>query len=194
MTQVTKRLSTDLPLLPSTAWLRGPWPSWRSRSQDLLHWNPIPRNASWRPRPSERTNFDLPRTCIVNYLCWKISFLGLYGRDPPTFAHFIYTLIPRQTEASARAWIDAFFFRVSAMLPPNQRMALNVEHAVPATTISPSNLSTLSGFVDYTAVAASQRAAGKSTSTHLTPPPQLTFRQALNFMSWSRKCRLASSL
>ena len=108
-------------------------------------------------------------------MCWKISFLGLYGRDPPTFAHFIYTLIPRQTEASARAWIDAFFFRVSAMLPPNQRMVLNVEHAVPATTISPSNLSTLSGFVDYTAVAASQRAAGKSTSTHLNhphrPPP-----------------------
>ena len=57
------------------------------------------------------------------------------------------------------------------MLPPNQRMALNVEHAVPATTISPSNLSTLSGFVDYTAIVASQRAAGKFASTHLYHPP-----------------------
>ena len=87
--------------------------------------------------------------------------------------------MPRQTEASARAWIDAFFFRVSAMLPPNQRMVLTMEHAVPAITISPSSLSTLSGFVDYTAVVASQRAAGKSSSTHLNHPthrrPQLTF-------------------
>ncbi|KAF8237674.1 hypothetical protein L208DRAFT_1421509 [Tricholoma matsutake] len=78
------------------------------------------------------------------------------------------TLIPRTTEASARAWIDAFFFRVSAMLPPNQRMVLSMEHAVPATTISPSSLSTLSGFVDYTAVVASQRAAANFlTSPHL---------------------------
>ena len=53
------------------------------------------------------------------------------------------------------------------MLSPDQRMVLNMEHAVPATTISPS---TLSGFVDYTAVVASQRAAGKSTLTHLNHP------------------------
>jgi len=76
-------------------------------------------------------------------------------------------LILRQTEASARAWIDAFFFRASAMLPPDKRMVLSMEHAVPATTISPSSLSSLSGFVDYTAVVASQRAAGKSVSTYL---------------------------
>jgi hypothetical protein len=65
------------------------------------------------------------------------------------------------------------------MLPPNQRMVLNMEHVVPATTISPSGLSTLSGFVDYTAIVASQRAAGKSASAHLSHPPhrppQLTF-------------------
>ena len=54
------------------------------------------------------------------------------------------------------------------MLPPNQRMVLNMEHAVPVTTISPS---TLSGFVDYTAVVASQRAAGKSVPIHLDHPP-----------------------
>jgi len=76
----------------------------------------------------------------------------------------------RQTEASACAWIDAFFFRASAMLPPNKRMVLNMEHVVPATTINPSSLSTLSGFVDYTAVVANQRAAGKSASTYLNRP------------------------
>jgi len=82
--------------------------------------------------------------------------------------HLLESLIPRTTEASARAWIDAFFFRASAMLPPNKRMVLNMEHAVPSTTISPSSLSTLSGFVDYTAVVASQRtAAGFLASPHL---------------------------
>ncbi|TDL20109.1 hypothetical protein BD410DRAFT_841469 [Rickenella mellea] len=55
-------------------------------------------------------------------------------------------LIPRPTEASGRAWIEAFLFRASAMLPPDKRMVLNI--------------STLSRFVDYTAVVASQRAAG----------------------------------
>lgn len=103
------------------------------------------------------TNFGLPRICIVNYICWKASFPGGYANHLSTFT----LLIPCQTEASARAWIDAFFFRAAAMLPPNQRMVLNMEHVVPATTISPSSLSTLSGFVDYTAVVASQRAAGK---------------------------------
>ncbi|KIJ51002.1 hypothetical protein M422DRAFT_204014 [Sphaerobolus stellatus SS14] len=73
--------------------------------------------------------------------------------------HLLESLIPRTTEASARAWIDAFFFRASAMLPEAKRMVLNMEHAVPATTISPSSLRTLSGFVDYTAVVASERTA-----------------------------------
>ena len=53
------------------------------------------------------------------------------------------------------------------MLSPNKRMVLNMEHVVPATTISPSSLSTLSGFVDYTAIVASERIAGKSALTYL---------------------------
>ena len=65
------------------------------------------------------------------------------------------------------------------MLPPDRRMVLNMKHVVPATTISPSSLSTLSGFVDYTAIVASQRAAGRSAPTHLNHPshrlPQHTF-------------------
>jgi hypothetical protein len=76
----------------------------------------------------------------------------------------------RQTEASARVWIDTFFFRASAMLPPDKRMVLNMEHIVPATTISPSSLSALSGFVDFTAIVASQRDAGTSASTYLNRP------------------------
>jgi hypothetical protein len=135
-----------------------------------VHWPYCPEtqfrgtHASRRLLPSDRTNFGLPRICIVNYICWKVSFLGRYANDLSTFA----LLNPSQTEASARAWIDAFFFRASAMLPPNKRMVLNMEHAVPSTTISPSSLSTLSGFVDYTAVVASQRTAGKYASMYLT--------------------------
>ncbi|KAI0296535.1 hypothetical protein B0F90DRAFT_1745189 [Multifurca ochricompacta] len=45
------------------------------------------------------------------------------------------------------------------MLSQDKHMVVNMEHVVPATTISPSSLSTLSGFVDYTAIVASQRVA-----------------------------------
>ena len=41
----------------------------------------------------------------------------------------------RQTEASARAWIDTFFFRAMAMVPPTQRMVLNMEYTIPSTKI-----------------------------------------------------------
>jgi len=69
------------------------------------------------------------------------------------------TLVPRTNEASARAWIDAFFFRASAMLSPDQHMVLNMEHLVPPTAISPSSLLTLSGIVDYTAIIVRQEVA-----------------------------------
>jgi hypothetical protein len=44
------------------------------------------------------------RAYIVNYLCWKLSFLGRYGRYICQQSHVSYSrlLIPRQTEASAR--------------------------------------------------------------------------------------------
>jgi len=47
-------------------------------------------------------------------------------------------------------------------------MVVNMEHAVPATTVSPSSLSTLSGFIDYSAVVTSQR-----TAAILLTTPQL---------------------
>ena len=48
------------------------------------------------------------------------------------------------------------------MLPEAKRMILNMEHVGPTTNISPLSLQTLSGFVDYTAVVASERTAGRS--------------------------------
>ncbi|PPQ98006.1 hypothetical protein CVT26_003068 [Gymnopilus dilepis] len=68
-------------------------------------------------------------------------------------------LVPRTTETSARAWIDAFLFRASAMLGEDKHLIVNMEHVVPATTISSSSLSTLSRFIDYSAVATDRRTA-----------------------------------
>ncbi|KAG1880994.1 hypothetical protein F4604DRAFT_1922615 [Suillus subluteus] len=42
-------------------------------------------------------------------------------------------------ETNARAWIDAFLFRASSMLPSNKRMILTMEHHVPITNISSTN-------------------------------------------------------
>ncbi|KAG1789466.1 uncharacterized protein HD556DRAFT_1311416 [Suillus plorans] len=72
--------------------------------------------------------------------------------------HFLGGHISK-TEANARAWIEAFLFRASAMLPSNTCMVLNMKQDVPATIVSLSRLSTLSGIVDYTAIVASQHNA-----------------------------------
>ncbi|KAH7910224.1 hypothetical protein BJ138DRAFT_1009256 [Hygrophoropsis aurantiaca] len=99
-----------------------------------------------KPNPEERI---AATTSLGQNELW--SSANLYRH-----LHLLESLIPRTTETSGRAWIEAFFFRASAMLPPNKRMVLNMEHVVQATTASPSSLSSLSGFVDYTAVVASQ--------------------------------------
>lgn len=72
-------------------------------------------------------------------------------------------LIPLKNEATARAWIDAFFFRASAMMAPDARMIVDMEHAIPATTVSPSSLATLSGYV---AMVTTSRNARKSDPTY----------------------------
>ena len=71
---------------------------------------------------------------------------------------FNYT---RQTEASARAWIDTFFFRAMAMVPPTQRMVLNIIHRSP-TTIRPQSFATISRRTDYTAIIAKPGVASES--------------------------------
>lgn len=71
-----------------------------------------------------------------------------------------------QTEASAHTWINAFFFRASAMVPLDQHMVLNLEQVVPAMTITPSSLLTISEVVDYSVVVAHQNTAGKFASIY----------------------------
>ena len=82
--------------------------------------------------------------------------------DLSTFALLIF----HQIESSAHAWVDAFLFCTSAMLPLDKHMVLNLEHNVPSTTITPSSLTTLSGFIDYTTVVSSQHTAGKSAHSY----------------------------
>lgn len=79
-----------------------------------------------------------------------------------TFDRICAALIPRQTEASARAWIDAFFFRATAMLSSDKRMVLTMEYAVPSVNIGPSNIN-ISGLIDYAAIVANKKNASKST-------------------------------
>ncbi|KAH9039945.1 hypothetical protein EDB84DRAFT_1267678 [Lactarius hengduanensis] len=67
-------------------------------------------------------------------------------------------LVPLASEASARACIDALFFRVAAIVQSNtMSMVLNMEQDV-KTLVHPSpRISmTLSGYIDYTVVLASQ--------------------------------------
>ncbi|KDR80138.1 hypothetical protein GALMADRAFT_242390 [Galerina marginata CBS 339.88] len=60
--------------------------------------------------------------------------------------------VPQGTGTDARPWIDAFFFRASAMLPPDKRMILTNGHTVPAMTVNPLNRLT----VDYIAIVTNQ--------------------------------------
>ncbi|KAH8981792.1 hypothetical protein EDB86DRAFT_3130584 [Lactarius hatsudake] len=82
--------------------------------------------------------------------------------------HLLGNVIPRKTEASSHAWIDAFFFRASAMLPLDQHVILNMEQIVPTMTTRPLTFPSLSGLVDYFAIVANQRVA-----TALLKPPFL---------------------
>ncbi|KAK2463859.1 hypothetical protein APHAL10511_004164 [Amanita phalloides] len=50
--------------------------------------------------------------------------------------NLLENLIARSTEASARAWIDAFFFRATAMLSSDKCMVLTMEYAVPSVNIA----------------------------------------------------------
>lgn len=83
------------------------------------------------------------------------------------------TLVP--TTACARVWIDAFFFRASAMLPSNKHMVLNLEQVVPQITACPSSSTTLSGFINYTAVTANEKLA----KIFLSDPILAKFRTTL---------------
>jgi len=78
-----------------------------------------------------------------------------------------------QTEGCARAWIDTFFFRASAMVPDSKRMILEMEFPVPSTMILQRTFTTISGRADYTAIVAQSEIAGESillgVTRRLTP-------------------------
>lgn len=98
------------------------------------------------------------------------QLLWLQGLIPREVCNDLSTfalLILCQAEASSHMWIDTFFFRACAMLPPHHDAVLNVDHVVPAMTFSQSSPATLSGLVNYTAVVPSPQAAGKFDSTWL---------------------------
>ncbi|KAL0958125.1 hypothetical protein HGRIS_000293 [Hohenbuehelia grisea] len=57
------------------------------------------------------------------------------------------SLIPSTCEASARAWVDIFLYRASAMLTPPRRMVLRMEHSI----TMPTSHAVLAGHIDYTA-------------------------------------------
>jgi hypothetical protein len=70
-----------------------------------------------------------------------------------------------QNEKSAHPWIDAFFFRASAMVPPNEQMVLSLEQVIQQ-TMHPSSSTTPSGFIDYTAVIADKNHASELIWPH----------------------------
>ncbi|THU94927.1 hypothetical protein K435DRAFT_860096 [Dendrothele bispora CBS 962.96] len=92
----------------------------------------------------------------------RIQKSALLGQDKYMSSENMYrhlnmleNLVPKTSEASARLWIDTLFFRSSAMVPPGKSMILNLEYAIPSTTLRSSASSTkLLGNIDpdYTAM------------------------------------------
>ncbi|PPQ97775.1 hypothetical protein CVT26_012805 [Gymnopilus dilepis] len=66
-----------------------------------------------------------------------------------THLEFLENLVPSQ-QSAGRLRINAFLYRVSTMIPNHLKMALDVEPAVPAPTVSDSSLHAVSGSIDFT--------------------------------------------
>lgn len=61
---------------------------------------------------------------------------------------------------SSRMVIDTFFFRSTAMVPYPQKVIVMVENKVPVIHPRVSQMDTISGIVDYTAIVAELSIAG----------------------------------
>ncbi|KAF5314957.1 hypothetical protein D9619_007613 [Psilocybe cf. subviscida] len=68
-------------------------------------------------------------------------------------------IVPQTNEAAARLWINAFFYRVAAMLPAEHPMVLSVEQPVPAVTLIRDGPATVSGTIDWVVMTAPPRTA-----------------------------------
>ncbi|KAF9784373.1 hypothetical protein BJ322DRAFT_844894 [Thelephora terrestris] len=82
---------------------------------------------------------------------------GRYMTSEDMYRHLnmLENLVPKANEAGARLWIDAIFFRVSAMVSGNKGMVLNLEQHVPAVGIPvPDKACSLNicGTIDYAAL------------------------------------------
>lgn len=63
--------------------------------------------------------------------------------------------------------IDTFFFRSTAMLPPDQQTLVLLEYPIPAVQAASDRPEVISGVLDYTAMVAGKKAAGA------LPPSQM---------------------
>ncbi|KAF5346079.1 hypothetical protein D9756_010837 [Leucocoprinus leucothites] len=82
--------------------------------------------------------------------------------DMRQFLNMLLHLVARPSEASARTWVDAFLYRVSAMLPPGKRMSLtDMEYTISPVTIPTASGTdtTLVGYRDYTAIISTPKMA-----------------------------------
>jgi hypothetical protein len=73
---------------------------------------------------------------------------------PSLLACLLLTQVLLQNVAGTRLWIDAIFFRASAMLSGNKCMVLNIEQQIPSVCTSvPGQTHSLniSGMIDYAA-------------------------------------------
>ncbi|KAF5328445.1 hypothetical protein D9619_013270 [Psilocybe cf. subviscida] len=68
-------------------------------------------------------------------------------------------IVPQTNIAVARLWINAFFYRVAAMLPAERPMVLSVEQPVPAVTLIWDGPVTVPGTIDWVVMTASPRTA-----------------------------------
>ena len=117
------------------------------------------RNKQRRLRVSGKMTSGLQKIYIVTCSAYRRSSPSRWVT--PIICGVLLSHWTDQNEAAARAWIDAFFFRVSAMVPPDEMMVLSVEQQIPPTTVKPSSSTTLHGFIDYTAATAVKSVAGK---------------------------------
>ncbi|KAF8188014.1 hypothetical protein BJ912DRAFT_1059572 [Pholiota molesta] len=65
---------------------------------------------------------------------------------------FLSNTCSNMNEASARLFIDTFFFRVAAMLPSDQRVVVMLEKQVHPARPRESKMDSVSGVIDYTAL------------------------------------------
>ncbi|KAG5650126.1 hypothetical protein H0H81_000599 [Sphagnurus paluster] len=71
-------------------------------------------------------------------------------------------IVPRNNEAAARLWIEAFFFRVASMSPGTSKLVLSVDPNVlpiPSGPLSAISGNTLSGHLNFMAILTSERHA-----------------------------------